>query len=120
MSYPVRSHWLSISIFWRVHLAPFKKEPPFHSLNSSFKYHKIDRGFVLGCLIVPIDYKSSLASLHEKDFLVSTEAFFIQALGQVRTKDWEGAADSDLAPSYYSFSTKQNWTEFRARSGRFI
>lgn len=79
---------------------------------------KIDRGIVLAQKPIEISAGLTLADLYKKCFAVSADVI-LEALEKVR-KDDLSPCTSQTNHSYFSFPTKEHWTAFRSRGGRFI
>lgn len=100
--------------------------PVFHAVRKGEKFvgasihtmeKRLDRGKVIAQEKVKIQEGDSLHSLYKKCFQASVTAL-LKALEKVEKRDFSTVGDN--RPSYYSFPTKEQWQEFRAKGGKVI
>lgn len=81
---------------------------------------KVDEGIILAQRKIKIEPHDVVDSLYKKCFDVSAEACF-EALEKIRSGKYKESHIPPVhTPSYYSFPTKADWMEFRAKNGKFI
>lgn len=78
----------------------------------------LDKGNVLAQAKIPIREGHPLTDLYERCFALSVDVLN-DALGKIAQGDFSDVAGG-IAPSYFSFPTKEQWSAFRKRKGRFI